>query len=119
MARSSAFQASVALSSRNQRTNSFSGTTSVRNTAFSHGGPIAAVQPSTAALRMTVGDPGNDLAYDPYIRELKVDPSVWKSIFEKPKFELKKREDIKKILLIGAGVSSLDFYLSVSLVWVH
>lgn len=40
---------------------------------------------------------------DPEHQGLDIDPSVWMDIFKKPKIQLKKREDLKKILVIGAG----------------
>lgn len=101
MSAPSAFQWTAPLNRRFHGNSSFSTTTPLRK---AHGSQYASPA-SWASWRMSTEESVGKKVKDPFIRELKADPSVWRSIFEKPKVELKKRDDIKKILIIGAGVS--------------
>ncbi len=98
MERLCAFQPSAVFSAKGQRASIFLGAHPCVRSPLSVALPPVRPRTSASPLRMCTVD-----ASEP----CKVDPSVWKSIFEQPVQTLKKRTDIKKILLIGAGVSSL------------
>lgn len=94
-----AFQPSVPFAAKGQRASAFAGANPAGRLSRNVVVPCARSKPAASSLRMSARE-GESVA--PEVR-CKVDPSVWLDVFKETGPELKKRTDIKKILLIGAG----------------